>query len=160
MNKWWFFFLAKMPQWPFFFLLTRQQTVSEMTDNATAYLPPPPWKIFYMYNFWQTRYPFCVPSIDKWFPFLIASLECCIPFNCFKCDWLTAEPKCSWLFHSYKMHLLALLGHRPKWQISQALGFQIPWITIVRFCAQRSWETVSNNFFVPWNLIGAPFYFF
>ena len=35
------FFLAKMPQCPFF-LLTRQQAVLEMTDNATAYLPPPP----------------------------------------------------------------------------------------------------------------------
>ena len=30
----------------------------------------------------------------------------------------------------------------------QALGFQIPWITIFWFQAQRSWETICNNFFL------------
>ena len=30
----------------------------------------------------------------------------------------------------------------------QALGFQIPWITIFWFQGQRSWETISNNFFL------------
>ena len=28
--------------------------------------------------------------------------------------------------------------------------FQIPRKTIFRFCAQRSWETICNNFLVPW----------
>ena len=27
--------------------------------------------------------------------------------------------------------------------------FQIPWKSIFRFCVQRSWETISNNFLVP-----------
>ena len=26
--------------------------------------------------------PFCIPSIDKWYPCRIPSLELCIPFNC------------------------------------------------------------------------------
>ena len=26
--------------------------------------------------------PFCIPSIDKWYPCHIPSLELCIPFNC------------------------------------------------------------------------------
>ena len=28
--------------------------------------------------------PFRIPSIDKWYPFLIPCLELCIPFNCCK----------------------------------------------------------------------------
>ena len=92
------FFLAKMPQCPFFF--TYQATGSLRNDRQCNSIPtpPPPWKIFYMYNFWQQRYPFCIPSIDKWFPFHIASLECCIPFNYLKFVWLTAEPRC---FHDF-----------------------------------------------------------
>ena len=42
-----------------------------------------------IYHFWKKRHSFRVPSIDKWYPFLILSLEpCidpCIPFNCCKC---------------------------------------------------------------------------
>ena len=33
------------------------------------------------------------------------------------------------------------------------LGFQIPWKTIFRFYAQRSWETIWNNFLVAWKFI-------
>ena len=32
-----------------------------------------------------TRYPFHIPSIDKWYPFHIPCLELCFPFNCCKC---------------------------------------------------------------------------
>ena len=31
---------------------------------------------------------------------------------------------------------------------AQALGFQIPWKTIFRFRAQRSWEPICNYFLV------------
>ena len=43
----------------------------------------------------------------------------------------------------------------------QALGFQIPWTTIIfQFRAQRSWETIGNNFLVWWKFMGTHFYFF
>ena len=35
-------------------------------------------------DFSRKRYPFRIPSIDKWYLFHIC-LELCIPFNCFKC---------------------------------------------------------------------------
>ena len=35
-------------------------------------------------DFSRKRYPFLIPSIDKWYLFQIC-LELCIPFNCFKC---------------------------------------------------------------------------
>ena len=31
--------------------------------------------------------------------------------------------------------------------LTQALAFQFPLKTIFQFCAQRSWETISNNIF-------------
>ena len=35
----------------------------------------------------QKRYPFQIPSFDKWYPFHIPSLELCIPYyNCCKCN--------------------------------------------------------------------------
>ena len=37
------------------------------------------------YPFKRKRYPFRIPSIDKWYPFHIRCLELCIPFNCCKC---------------------------------------------------------------------------
>ena len=40
----------------------------------------------------------------------------------------------------------------------QALGFQFPWTTIFRFCAQRLWETITNNFLVPWKFMGTLFF--
>ena len=42
----------------------------------------------------------------------------------------------------------------------QAWGFQIPWTTIFRFCAQKSWETIGNNILVWWKFMGTHFYFF
>ena len=41
------------------------------------------------------------------------------------------------------------INEKPGSQL-QALGFQIPWITVFQFRAQRSWETIGNNFLVPW----------
>ena len=41
----------------------------------------------------------------------------------------------------------------------QALGFQFPWTTIFRFCAQRLWETITNNFLVPWKFMGTLFFY-
>ena len=68
-----------------------------------------------VYHFWQKKYPFWTPSIDKCYPFHIPSLESCIPFNCCKSTlfkiWIDHKTRtfCQ-LFHSYKVHLLALLG--------------------------------------------------
>ena len=43
----------------------------------------------------------------------------------------------------------------------QALGFQIPWTTIIfQFRAQKSWETIDNNILVWWKFMGTHFYFF
>ena len=39
----------------------------------------------FIYHFSRKRYPFRIPSIDKWYSFLIPCLELCIPFNCCKC---------------------------------------------------------------------------
>ena len=33
-------------------------------------------------HFWQKRYPFRIPFIDKWYPFHMHYLELCVPFNC------------------------------------------------------------------------------
>ena len=56
-----------------------------------------------------------IPSIDKWYPFHIPSLELCISFKCCKCTvfkvWIKHKTRMfSRLFHTHKMHLLALLG--------------------------------------------------
>ena len=50
----------------------------------------PPWgpTLYpFVYYFWQKKVPiiFRIPSIDKWCPFSVPSLELCIPFNCCKC---------------------------------------------------------------------------
>ena len=68
-----------------------------------------------VYHFWQKTYPFWTASIDKCYPFHIPSLESCIPFNCCKSTlfkiWIDHKTRTlSRLFHSYKVHLLALLG--------------------------------------------------
>ena len=59
--------------------------------------------------------PYTVPSIDKWYPFQIPSLELCITFSCCKCTvfklWINQKTrKLSRLFHSHKILLLALSG--------------------------------------------------
>ena len=33
----------------------------------------------------RKKYPFRIPSINKWYPFHIPRLGLCIPFNCYKC---------------------------------------------------------------------------
>ena len=40
----------------------------------------------------------------------------------------------------------------------QALGFQFPWTTIFRFCAQRLWEIITNNLLVPGKFMGTLFF--
>ena len=42
---------------------------------------PTPYRFIYHFS----RYPFCIPSIDKWYPFYIRCLELYNPFNCCKC---------------------------------------------------------------------------
>ena len=79
---------------------------------------PPPWDptpFPFRYHFRQNRYPFRIPSIHKWYPFHLPSLDLCIPFNCCQCTvcYVRIRYKSrtfSRLFHSRKMHLLALLG--------------------------------------------------
>ena len=44
-----------------------------------------PLNPFIFYHFSRKRYPFCIPSIDKWYPYHIPCLELCIPFTCCKC---------------------------------------------------------------------------
>ena len=38
-----------------------------------------------IHHFSQKRYPFRIPSIDKWYPFHMPCLELCIRFNCCNC---------------------------------------------------------------------------
>ena len=50
--------------------------------------PQGPTSYPFINHFWQKRYPFCTPFIDKWCPMHIPSLKFCIPFNCFsKCTF-------------------------------------------------------------------------
>ena len=39
----------------------------------------------FTYHFSRKRYPFRIPSTDKWYSFHIPCLELCIPFNFCKC---------------------------------------------------------------------------
>ena len=70
----------------------------------------------FIYHFYDKRYSFCIPSIDKWYPSHLPSLECCIPFNFCKCTifeiiWKNYNTrKFSRLFYSHKFFPLALLG--------------------------------------------------
>ena len=49
------------------------------------------------------------------------------------------------LFYFSYQGLLTVGGYFAEHQIKP---FQIPWITYFWFCAQKSWETISNNFLV------------
>ena len=69
----------------------------------------------FTYHFWLKRYPFPMPSFDKWHPFLITNLEFCIPFNQCKGTefkiWINHKTRTfSRLFHSLRINLWALLG--------------------------------------------------
>ena len=57
------------------------------TNVYTGRLRPEvqPLTLFNICHFSRKRYPFCIPSIDKWYPFHIPCLEHCILFNCCKC---------------------------------------------------------------------------
>ena len=50
--------------------------------------------------------------------------------------------------HGFRLVLQFFYYHRSRfWRPNTlALGFQFPWKTIFRFRAQRSWETISDNF--------------
>ena len=37
-------------------------------EGPPTFPPPPPPYPFFIYHFWQKRYPFRIPSIDKWHP--------------------------------------------------------------------------------------------
>ena len=70
----------------------------------------------FIYHFSRKRYPFRMPSIDKWHPFHITSLELCIPFNFCNCTVFQIEINHrkrtvqSRLFKAIKCIFLALLG--------------------------------------------------
>ena len=69
-----------------------------------------------LYTFWTAKVPLSYTFYQqlKWYPFHIPILELCIPFNCCKYTvWIWINHRTisfSRLFHSHKMHLLALLG--------------------------------------------------
>ena len=81
---------------------------------------PPPSPVqpltLFLYYFWQKRFLFRIPSIDKWYTFHVHSLELYIPFNtsciCTVFEiWINHETGTFYrFFYSQKMHLLALLG--------------------------------------------------
>ena len=80
--------------------------------NKVLYEEAPPWgptPYPFIYHFGQKRYPFCIPSIDKWHSFHLP-----YPFNCFKCTafriWINQKTRTSLLSRSNKMHLIALFG--------------------------------------------------
>ena len=51
--------------------------------GGSAPIGPTPYPFIYYYS--QKRYPFRIPSIDKWYPVYIPCLELYITFNCCKC---------------------------------------------------------------------------
>ena len=75
----------------------------------------PPWGLAPFLLREKVPLPYTVPSIDKWYPFQIPSLELCITFSCCKCAvfklWINQKTrKLCRLFRSHKILLLALLG--------------------------------------------------
>ena len=75
----------------------------------------------FIYHFWQTRYPFRISYIAKWYHFHRPSLELSIPFNC--------DPTVFWIWINYitrtstiPQQLSTSVGpfwpsYRQKWQI-------------------------------------------
>ena len=88
-----------------------------------------------IYNFWQKRYPFRIPSSDKWYPFRIPSLELCIPFNCCNCSvfemGINHKTRMFSRIHSHKIHHLALLGFLQR-ERHTSLPFDIPLAHLVK----------------------------
>ena len=106
--------------------------------SATRYNPLP----FYIPFLIKKKYPFgSIPSIDKWCPFHIPSLQLCISFNCCKCTffmtWINLKPERFLEFSSPK-HASVIPSrpfNRSKWHISlpfhilqlvKSLPFYIP----------------------------------
>ena len=94
--------------------------------SATRYNPLP----FYIPFLIKKKYPFrSIPSIDKWYPLHIPSLELCTPFNCCKCTffmtWINLKPE-RFLEFSSPQHA-SVIPSRPfravfTW-LSKGIGF-------------------------------------
>ena len=90
-------------------------------------------KMVFNDHFSRKRYPFRIPSIDKWYPFHISCLELCIPFNCCKCTiFLTGinhkNKTLSRLFKGIKFIYSAFwaLSHKKYTSLVKSLPFRIP----------------------------------
>ena len=90
-------------------------------------------KMVFNDHFSRKRYPFRIPSIDKWYPFHISCLELCIPFNCCKCTiFLTGinhkNKTLSRLFEGIKFIYSAFwaLSHKKYTSLVKSLPFRIP----------------------------------
>ena len=86
----------------------------------------PPWGPVPFYIFLlreKVPLPYPVPSIDKWYPFQIPSLELCITFSCCKCTVLKL-----WINHKTDQEIVSTFSQpqnpsvspfrsfcRPKW---------------------------------------------
>ena len=87
--------------------------------NKVLYWKGLPWGLTpypFIHHLWKKRYPFRLYSFDQCYPFHIPSLELCIPFNCCKGtvnNMNISQNQFSRLFHSNKMHLLALVVPLP-----------------------------------------------
>ena len=68
-------------------LLTRGRYSTKVCDGKAP--PRGSTSYLFIYHFSRKSYPFCIPSIDKWYPFHIniPCLELCTPFNCCKCTF-------------------------------------------------------------------------
>ena len=49
---------------------------------STGKLRPKVQSLTPLHTICHERYPFCIPSTDKWYPFHIPCLELRIPYNC------------------------------------------------------------------------------
>ena len=85
---------------------------------------PPRVQPFTLYiTFLTEKVPFGIPSIDKWYPFLMPSLELCIRFNCYECTAIKYEWMTTTVSVLNKNACVSPFGpfHRSKWQISLPL---------------------------------------
>ena len=88
--------------------------------NKVLYWKGLPWGLTpypFIHPLWKKRYPFRKYSFDQCYPFHIPSLEHCIPWTAAKAlstIWIYHKIRTySRLFHSNKMHLLALVVPLP-----------------------------------------------
>ena len=75
----------ELPLFPGQFFVCRVGADTELMfiqgGSAPRSNPLPP----FIYHFSRKRYPFRIPSIDKWYRCHVPCWELCIPFNCCKC---------------------------------------------------------------------------